>query len=670
MTTLREPVRRLRLPAPDRKLSPRTGFVRDHWIAVADHLLEALVPWFSPARARIDLPGRTGKSGATCDGLEGFARSFLLAAFRIAATGGIGCDELITRYADGLAAGADPDGPESWARLAPGSQQMVEAAAISIALHESRPWFWDRLDVLVQEKVADWIGGFVGSTTYENNWRLFQVVGEQFLASVGAPYSQDDIDAALDRIEDWYDGDGWYRDGDDQSFDYYGGWVMHVYPALWSRMATATPGADPAARLASYTERLHTFLADAVHLIGTDGAPVHHGRSLCYRTATAAPYWAGAMLDATPLSPGTTRRVCSGILRHFIEHGVPNKQGLLDLGWYHRFLGTTHHYSGPGSPYWASKGFLGLLLPADHPVWTEREAPTPIDQSDQTQAMPAPGFLLHATHDDGIVRLLNHGSDHAGTDTGPQPEPPADPHYDRLAYSSRTGPEISRRPAARRLDNSVLLTGPDGSSSHRGRIRRVAVGGHYAASWFRADLPNVAGGPWRVESASVVNGAWEIRCQLVDGPQGAGVHHGGYAVACQRIPETAVTASGARPWASATRADGLASVVVGLHGFDQAAIARDVDTNAFGPHSATPYLIRDIHPGTPLVLVSAVILSGDSVWPEAVADTIEVEVDGDRVALRFADGTSAVVRLGTSTAGGARFVLRAPGRNEEVVVGG
>ena len=42
------------------------------------------------------------------------------------------------------------------------------------------------------------------------------------------------------------------------------------------------------------------------------------------------------------------------------------------------------------------------------------------------------------------------------------------------------------------------------SSEDAGRIRRIAVDGHYAASWFSADLPNVAGGPWRVESASVV----------------------------------------------------------------------------------------------------------------------------------------------------------------------
>ena len=34
-------------------------------------------------------------------------------------------------------------------------------------------------------------------------------------------------------------------------------------------------------------------------------------------------------------------------------------------------------YSGPGSPYFAGMGFLGLAAPADHPLWTSPEQPPP-----------------------------------------------------------------------------------------------------------------------------------------------------------------------------------------------------------------------------------------------------------------------------------------------------
>lgn len=625
----------LRLPPGDRILSPRTGYTREHWLAAADGLLDAVVPWFSPGAARVELPGRHSVSGVDCDGLEGYARSFMLAAFRIAGTEGKGCEALIERYARGLAAGADPESPEAWPRLSPCSQQMVEAAAIAVGLHESRAWLWDRLDDRIQQQLADWLGGFIGSTTWDNNWRLFQVVSEQFLASVGAPYSQDDIDAGLDRIEDWYVGDGWYRDGDGDNFDHYIGWAMHLYPGLWARMA----GSEGAGRLAVYRERLGTFLDDAAHLVGADGAPMHQGRSLCYRMAAAAPFWMGALLDAGTLPPGQIRRTCSGILRHFVEHGVPDERGLLTLGWHHPFLPATQSYSGPGSPYWASKGFIGLLLPPEHPVWTEQEAPMPVETDDLVRAMPAPGFLIQATRHDGIVRLLNHGSDHAPASG----DGPADPHYDRLAYSGRTAPETSPRASRQRIDNHLALVGPAGSS-HRGRIHRIAVEGRYAASWFEARLPGDERGPWRIETASLVHGPWEVRVALVDGPAGVSVRHGGYALAGRRAPDEAST-GGTRPTAL-TRYDGLTSAVIGLSGYDRAEVHRDVDANAFGPRSATPYLVVDEHPGEPLELVCAVVLSGDTVWPEAVAGSIGVEIDGHRVTLEFADGTHAVVRVG------------------------
>ncbi|MET9275872.1 DUF2264 domain-containing protein [Kribbella sp. NPDC003557] len=603
-------VRRLQLPAPDRVLSSRTGYTRETWLAVAGHLLDSLVPWFTASGAQVRLPGRGSWSGADCDGLEGFARSFLLASFRIAATGGD--ERLVERYSRGLVAGAAGD----WPRLTPCSQQTVEAAAIAVGLHESRAWLWDKLDGAEQTHVVDWLSGFVGSRTWDNNWRLFQVVGEQFLASVGAPFKQDDIDAGLDRIEDWYVGDGWYSDGPGQNFDHYIGWAMHLYPGLWTRMAG--PSAD--GRLAVYKERLRRFLEDAVHLTGSDGAPIHFGRSLCYRMAAAAPYWMGALLDATPLTPGQTRRLCSGTLRHFVDHGVPDERGLLTLGWHHQFLPTTQPYSGPASPYWASKGFLGLLLPADHEVWTAREAALPLDEADQVRAMPAPGFVVQATKHDGIVRLLNHGSDHNAE---------GDAHYNRLAYSSRTGPEHT----GEQLDNHVTFAGATG---HRGGIERIDEG---HSRWQAGDV--------RIEVATVVHGRIEVRCVLVDGPEGL-VRHGGYAVAGQDLPD----ASSDAHWAQASTADRLTTATIALHGYHRAAVRRGLDSNAFGPHSATPYLEAQHDGKDPRVLVSAVVLSGDTVWPRQLAESVDVTVDGRNVTVRFADGTRADVQLGEEVGDG------------------
>jgi hypothetical protein len=367
--------------------------------------------------------------------VEGFARSFLLAAFRIAGSHGQAGPELIERYATGLANGTDPRHPEHWPPITDRAQPMVEAASLAIALHETRPWLWDRLDDAVRRRTADWLGGFVGATANDSNWRLFQVITEEFLASVDAPHSRAEIDAGLARLDDWYRGGGWYTDGDGRKFDYYNAWALHLYPVLWARIAGSR--ADPAL-VETHRARLREFLEVHQYFFGSDGAPVHQGRSLTYRYATAAPLWAGVLADATPLPAGRTRRLASGALKHFADRGVPDAQGLLSLGWYRPYLPVTQPYSGPASPYWASKAFLGLLLPEDHPVWTAPEEPGPVETADATLALPAPGWLLHTTAADGIVRLVNHGTDRL-------PPPPAasddSPHYTRLAYSSATAPE-------------------------------------------------------------------------------------------------------------------------------------------------------------------------------------------------------------------------------------
>ena len=53
----------------DRELSPYTGWTRQHWADLADHMLAALDPYRSPLGARVDLPGPASQSGPVSDGL-------------------------------------------------------------------------------------------------------------------------------------------------------------------------------------------------------------------------------------------------------------------------------------------------------------------------------------------------------------------------------------------------------------------------------------------------------------------------------------------------------------------------------------------------------------------------------------------------------------------------
>ncbi|WP_241564359.1 DUF2264 domain-containing protein [Nonomuraea polychroma] len=610
----------MRLPTPDDRLSRYTGWTRAHWEAMADHLLASVAPYATDDFAQFRLPGRTSRSGQVSDGLEGFARTFLLAAFRIAGAGGDVPPALLERYASGLAAGTDPAHPYAWPALTDMSQQLVEAASVALALHETRPWIFDRLSPAQQERVVAWLAGFVGRRTPDNNWVLFRVVVEQFLAEVGGPHEPGEITGGLERIEEWYAGDGWYSDGKGKNFDYYCGWAMHLYPSLWARMAGDT------ARQELYAARLHRFLGHYQHFFAADGGPVHQGRSLTYRFATVAPLWLGALTGASPLPPGRTRRIASGVLRHFAEHGAPDEHGLLSLGWYDPFLPVTQDYSGPASPYWASKAFLGLLLPPGHPAWTDPEEAAPIDLADQAVAMPAPGWLLHATRADGIVRLVNHGSDR---DRVQDPNGPPDPHYLKFAYTSHAGPEVGEKAAG--VDNHLAVVAPDGTASLRRHIEPLAVSDRFAASAYQD-------GAVRVVTASVVDGAAEIRIHQVTAPAGHQVRDGGHALAAA-VPLDLCEGDGV---ALARRPDGLSSAVRGLHGYTGAGLVTAEGANAFGAHSATPYVIAEAHPGGTAIYVSLVLLAVTTQEPPAP----DVRVRDDLVVLTLPGGRTVTVRLG------------------------
>jgi hypothetical protein len=578
------------LPPEDRVRSPITGWTRAHWEAMADHLLDAVIPYATEGFAQYRLPGRAGAAGPDSDGLEGFARTFLLAALRIA--GGGAPAGTLERYAAGLVAGTDPAHRHAWPPLADMSQSLVEAAGIAVALHETRPMLFDRLPPVARERLVHWLAGFVGKRTPASNWVLFQVVVEQFLRNVGGPHDPAEIEAGLDRIEEWYTGDGWYSDGAGQNFDHYAGWALHLYPVLWARM-----GGD-ATRGRRYAERLRTFLTGYGHLFGGNGAPVHQGRSLTYRYAALAPLWAGALVDATPLAPGATRRIASGALRHFHAHGVPDERGLLTLGWHRPFLPTVQPYSGPASPYWAAKGFLGLLLPAEHPVWTDPEERSPVDGADAVLALRGPGWLVQSTRADGVVRLLNHGSDRDRKAVAGQPP---DPHYLRLAYSTHTGPLLDDASRIDPVDNHVAVVAPDGTASVRRRIIRVGVG----ASAYEDELPT---GRVRVVTTSVPRGGVEVRVCEVTAPAGHVVRAGGFPLSEERPPvgET----DGSR--ATVRRADGLSSTVVALHGFTEAGVHRVAGADAFGAHAAVPYARGD-HPGGTRRYVMLVALTTEPV---------------------------------------------------------
>ncbi|RKE18444.1 DUF2264 domain-containing protein [Streptomyces sp. TLI_171] len=624
----------LPLPPEDRELSPYTGWTRAHWEAAADHLLAAVRPYAGPGHALINLPGaRPSWSGRRSDGLEGYARTFLLAAIRVAGAGGADPNGLLERYAEGLATGTRHPTAEreladgdlgSWGAVTDRGQAMVEAASVALGLRLTRPWLWDRLDPAVQERAGAWLAQALHRQPVDNNWWLFPLTVGGFLAEVGidTDAARAALDRGLDRLDGWYLGDGWYTDGRPRAIDHYNGWALHLYPALHAHLA-----ADPALT-ARHGARLHAHLTGYARLFDGTGAPVHQGRSLSYRFAAAAPLWAGALLGATPLEPGATRRLASGALRHFLDRGALDDRGLLTLGWHGPYPPIVQPYSGPASPYWASKGFLGLLLPPDHPVWTATEAPGPAETADAVTALPAPGWLIQSTVADGLVRLHNHGSDDQ-----PAGAPlPDDPLYSRLAHSTRTGPS-----AAAGDNHFALLV--DGARTERGPITPLGadtLGPVGRAS--SAHRPHHDGAPLpgvTVTSLTLAHGPDEVRVHLVTGAApGTAVREGGWAVAGVRT--AAVDGLHARVDGD----DRLSTELLGLHGWSAAGTVAAPEGTAFGPDAAAPVLEGAL--ASPLFAAAARLTAAPDGLPplDALTFTATPDATGWRLALTWPDGTT------------------------------
>ena len=559
-----------------------TEWSRSQWVAYADTILAGAQSWASPGHARITPPGAEGGYGRAVDGLEGFARTFLLAGFRISGERGEGLDALIEFYRHGIRTGVDPDAPDRWVRLDEHPQAKVEAASIALILDLTRPWIWDHLDALTQERIIEYFSPVVGDTTYpQTNWVWFRLVVQTFLRSVGGPWSAQDIADDLARHDSFARADGWMSDGDERSFDHYVGWALHLYPVLWSRMQGAAELAN--GRTIADVAGLDRFLQDAVTLIGADGSPLLQGRSLIYRFAAAAPFWVGVLAEVPSLSAGTLRHAANRVVAHFADHDVPTAAGLLSMGWHDEWRALAQSYSGPGSPYWAVKGLLGVLLPADHPVWAAPSEPLPVETGDTLRAVRAAGWIVSGTRADGIVRVINHGTDHA-TENSLVGDSPL---YARIGYSTATSPLLDAEAWENPLEQTVSIVDPSGRATHRAAMTLVEVrvqddadgtvgiaASTSSAHWLIADPSGhrhgsgldgsvtVAG---RLTVHSLVRGAWELRLARVESlepglaAETLRLRIGGWPIS-GAAPITTATAEGARA-ASAERSSGIRAVV-------------------------------------------------------------------------------------------------------------
>jgi hypothetical protein len=270
----------------------------------------------------------------------------------------------------------DPKSPDYLAWKGHG-QALVDSAYFTNALMRAPKALWEPLDSTTKSRIIAEIKGLRRVDPPYTNWLLFAAMNEAWLLSIGEEADPLRMNVAIRKINEWYAGDGWIKDGEAFHFDYYNSYVM--YPMLLEvievldRQHGPFWNGKPAELYAQAEKRMQRYCEHLERFISPQGTYPPIGRSLTYRTAALQPLALLAWRKQLPASlpEGQVRAALQAVHKAvWSEPSNFTRDGFLTIGFvgHHPELGDW--YSNNGSMYIASESFLALGLPAQDPYWT------------------------------------------------------------------------------------------------------------------------------------------------------------------------------------------------------------------------------------------------------------------------------------------------------------
>lgn len=255
-----------------------------------------------------------------------------------------------------------------------GGQQLVDASYVALAIIRA-PWIWEHLDAKNQALMVKSIITTRKFKPVFSNWLLFSAMNEAFLAKFGYSWDPMRVDYALQQMEQWYVGDGMYKDGSTYAFDYYNSYVIHPYLAKIAEII-GSKVKDYNGMFEKIRRRNERYAIIQERLINTDGTYPATGRSIVYRGGAFHHLADMAYRKALPkqLSPEQVRCALTAVIRKTLESPTTYKNGWLTIGLYGSQPDLGDFYNNQGSPYICTNIFLPLGLPASDPFWTNPSA--------------------------------------------------------------------------------------------------------------------------------------------------------------------------------------------------------------------------------------------------------------------------------------------------------
>ena len=270
----------------------------------------------------------------------------------------------------------DPKSPDCLLWKGQG-QVLVDSAYYTNALMRAPQALWDPLDSTTKQRIIANIKSLRNIDPPYTNWLMFAAMNEAWLLSIGEENDPMRMNTAIRKINEWYIGDGWIKDGEAFHFDYYNAFVM--YPMLVEVLEVMVKfkgpfwSAKPAALLAQSLKRMQRFAEHLERFISPQGTFPPIGRSLTYRTAAFQPLALLAWRKQLPASlpEGQVRAAMQSV--HEAIWSAPGnftRDGYLTIGFVGHQPELGDWYSNNGSMYIASESFLALGLPENDSYWT------------------------------------------------------------------------------------------------------------------------------------------------------------------------------------------------------------------------------------------------------------------------------------------------------------
>lgn len=270
----------------------------------------------------------------------------------------------------------DPNSPDYLAWRGHG-QALVDSAYFTNALMRAPKALWEPLDATTKARIVAEIKGLRRIEPPYINWMLFAAMNEAWLLSIGEEADPMRTNVAIRKINEWYVGDGWIKDGEAFHFDYYSAFVMQpmlleILEVLEQHKAPFWNG-KPAELRAQALKRMQRYAEHLERFISPTGSYPPIGRSLTYRTAAFQPLALLAWRKQLPASlpEGQVRAALQAVHRAvWSEPSNFTKDGYLTIGFVGHQPTLGDWYSNNGSMYIASESFLALGLPATDSYWT------------------------------------------------------------------------------------------------------------------------------------------------------------------------------------------------------------------------------------------------------------------------------------------------------------